>query len=216
MLRPGATKTFAVVSDDDSNLSAASFTSQLLALDPPTFQGFKFDGIVSSTSGDACIFGGCFFNCLACTNPCCNKAEFCSPLAAAEGTVYKQLIAQTSGVYGDLCSQDFNPVFQDMATAVVQSSKLSCEYDLPAPPNMQKFNPAEVNVQYSPGGGAPVSILNVPDAAGCGTKGGWYYDDAASPKKILMCPSTCATLQADAAGKVDVLFGCQTEIKPPE
>jgi hypothetical protein len=216
VLRPGATKTLAVVSDDDSAMSAADFTAQLLALDPPTFQGFKFDGIVSSTTPDACIFGGCFFNCVACTNPCCNKAEFCTPLSAAEGTVYKQLIMQTTGVYGDLCLQDFGPVFMDMATAVVQSAKLSCEYDIPPPPDMETFDPTKVNVQYTPGGGAPTPILNVPDVGGCGMTGGWYYDDPASPKKIMMCPSTCATLEADTKGQIDVLFGCQTEIKPPE
>lgn len=215
VLRPGATKTLAVVSDDNSDLSAAAFTQQLLALDPPTFQGFKFDGIVSSSSGTACIFT-CFFNCAACTDPCCNKAEFCTPLAADEGTVYKQLITQTSGVYGDLCTQNFGPVFQDMATAVVQSSQLSCQYDIPPAPNMQALDPAKVNVQYTPGGGSPTSILNVPDATGCGTQGGWYYDNPASPKQITICPSTCATLQADKNGKVDVLFGCQTVIKPPE
>src|SRR5262245_15744943 len=46
-LRPNATKTLAVVSDDNSDMSAAQFTASLLALDPPTFQGFKFDAIVS-------------------------------------------------------------------------------------------------------------------------------------------------------------------------
>jgi hypothetical protein len=215
-LRQGATKTFAVVSDDDSDLSAAAFTSALLALDPPTFQGFKFDGIVSSTPPDACIFGGCVFNCAACANPCCDKVLFCAPLSAAEGTVYKQLIAQTSGVFGDLCSQNFGPVFQDMATALVQSSQLSCEYDIPPPPGSQMLDPDAVNVQYTPSGGTPVPILNVPGPGQCAMKGGWYYDDPVNPKKILVCPTTCATLKADAGGKVDVLFGCQTVIKPPE
>lgn len=216
VLRPEATKTIAVVSDDESNLGAAAFTSQLLALDPPTFQGFKFDGIVSSTSPDACIFGGCFFNCLACTNPCCNKAQFCTPLSAEEGKIYKELIAQTGGVYGDLCLQDFAPVFADMATSVVKGSQLSCVYDIPPPPDMATFDPTKVNVNYTPGGGTSTPILNVPDSGACGTTGGWYYDNAAAPTKIIVCPTTCGTLKADANGKVDVLFGCQTEIKPPD
>jgi hypothetical protein len=216
VLRAEASKTLAVVSDDESNMSAAAFTQALLALDPPTFQGFKFDAIVSSMSPDACIFGGCFFNCLACTNPCCNKAAFCTPLSAEEGKIYKELINQTGGVYGDLCSQNFGPVFADMATAVVKSSQLSCVYDIPPPPDMETFDPTKVNVNYTPGGGAPTPILNVPDPSACGTTGGWYYDDPAQPTKIIACPTTCGTLKADANGKVDVLFGCQTEIKPPE
>src|SRR6185369_17345075 len=57
VLRPDASKTLAIVSDDNSDISATAFTTQLLALDPPTFNGFKFDGIVSSTSPDSCISG---------------------------------------------------------------------------------------------------------------------------------------------------------------
>ncbi|MBK8936785.1 MAG: VWA domain-containing protein [Polyangiaceae bacterium] len=214
-LRPEATKTLAVVSDDDSSLDAASFTSQLLALDP-TFQGFKFDAIVSSTGPDECIFGGCFFNCGACQNPCCDQSQFCQPFSAEEGTVYKQLVQQTTGVFGDLCSQDFGPVFQDMATAVVQASQLSCEYDIPPPPEGETLDPGLVNVRYTPGSGDPATtIYNVPGGAGdCGAAGGWYYDDLVAPTQIIVCPTTCATLQGDANGQVDVLFGCETDIVP--
>src|SRR5262245_17184359 len=57
-LRPNATKTFVVVSDDNSSMSASAFTNQLLTLDP-TFQGFKFDGIVSFQDPFiACISAG--------------------------------------------------------------------------------------------------------------------------------------------------------------
>lgn len=214
-LRPGATKTIAIVSDDDSDLSANAFSTQLVALDP-TFMGYKFDAIVSFTSPDSCIFGGCFFNCGTCTNPCCDKSMFCTPLSAAEGTVYKQLVMQTMGVSGDLCAQNFDPVFQDMATAVVQNAQLSCDYPIPPPPDGQTFDPTKVNVKYTPGGGGEVAILNVATPADCGMLGGWYYDNPAAPTTILMCPGTCDTLKADANGKIDVLFGCETEIKPPE
>ncbi len=154
-----------------------------------------------------CIFT-CFFNCIACTNPCCNKAELCTPLAAAEGTVYKQLINQTAGVYGDLCTQNFGPVFQDMATSVVQSSQISCEYDIPLSPDMQTLDPAKVNVQYTPGGGSPTSILNVPDANGCGTKGGWYYDNPASPTKHHHLPEHVH----HAAGGQERQGGCAVRV----
>jgi hypothetical protein len=61
------------------------------------------------------------------------------------------------------------------------------------------------------------AILAAPGGvAGCGQKGGWYYDDPANPTKIIMCPTTCAALQGDVGGKVEVIFGCETVIKPPE
>ena len=210
-LRANASKTFLVVSDDDSSMSAQTFTNALLALDPPTFQGFKFDAVVSATSPDSCIFGGCFFNCASCNNPCCDQATFCSPLSAAEGTVYKELVQQTGGVGGDLCAQDFGPVFQSMATAIVSNTPISCEYDIPAIPDGGMIDPTKVNVAYTPGGGMPQTIGNVPSAADCTPQnGGWYYDDPQSPTKVILCPSTCTAVQSSPNGKVEVLFGCAT------
>lgn len=210
-LRPGALKNFLVVSDDNSATSAASFTSQLLALDPPTFDGFFFHGIVSSNDGSGC-FG---FSCPA-ANPCCvvEGGFACVALSADEGTVYKELIQQTMGVYGDLCLQDFDPVFQQLATGVISSSKLSCEYPIPAPPDGQMVDPGLVNVTFTDPSGT-IKIYNVPGGlADCGAQGGWYYDDPATPTKVVMCPSTCTALQSVAEGTVDVVFGCSTEVVP--
>jgi hypothetical protein len=214
-LRPGATKTFAVVSDDDSSLSAAAFTTALLDLDP-SFAGFKFDAIVASESPAVC--DECFFECGTCVHACCDKAFFCMEIPAAEGKVYAELVAQTGGVMGDLCVQDFDPVFEDMADAVVTGSTLTCAFAIPAPPDGEQLDPAKVNFAYTKGGGGEAEVLpQVPGgAAGCGQADGWYYDDPASPTQILVCPATCATLSADATGKVDVLFGCTTEVLPPE
>lgn len=211
-LRPGASKTFLVVTDDDSQISAGDFTNQLLALDPPTFQGFKFDGIIATSNPLAC-FG---FQCPV-GNPCCyNPIPFvCDSYAAEEGTVYKDLIAQTMGVQGDLCLQDFGPVFQDIATAVVQSSTIACDFAIPPPPMGEALDFAKVNLNYAPGGQNPAPVLNVPGGqADCTAAGGWYYDDPASPTRIFLCPATCAAVQADTAAKIDVLFGCDTEIVP--
>lgn len=123
---------------------------------------------------------------------------------------------QTGGVAGDLCLQDFQPVFDDMATAVVQGASISCEYEIPPPPEGQTLDPGLVNVQHTPGGSStPNPILNVPGGlADCGPDGGWYYDDPQSPTTILMCPATCTALQGDPGAKVDVVFGCETEAVP--
>ncbi len=214
-LRPNATKTFLVVSDDNSDMSAADFTSQLLALDPPTFQGFLFHGIVANSDVLDCFGFTCPNNP---PNPCCYQpGPFgCDSYGAAEGTVYKQLTMQTMGISGDLCIQEFGPIFQDMAEGVVTASQLSCEYDIPEPPMGEVFNSTQVNVIYTPGGqmqGQPVYY--VPGGAqDCGPQGGWYYDDPANPTKIIVCPATCDVLQADVMGAVDVEFGCDTEVVP--
>lgn len=211
-LRPGATKTIFIVTDDNSDLSAGAFSSTLLQLDPPTFQGFKFDAICAQSDPLAC-FG---FSCPAGNSCCYSPVGFgCDSYAAAEGTVYAQLTAQTGGILADLCAQDFDPIFQNMAEGVVTSSQLSCTYDIPPPPEGETLNPDQVNVTFTPGGGSEMPIYNVPGGLGaCGANGGWYYDDPQNPTQILICPSTCTTLQNDVNGTVDVVFGCDTEVVP--
>lgn len=213
-LRPNATKTIAIVTDDDSDMSAGEFTNQLLALDPPTFQGFKFDAIYAYEDPDTCTFA-CFAQGCANCGKCCPS---CVPLSAAEGTVYTDLVAQTGGVKGDLCDQDFDPVFQGMATAVVSQSSISCQYDIPMVPDGGTIDPAKVNVSYTPGGGSAQTIGYVPGGAADCTQqvGGWYYDDPASPTQIILCPSTCTSVQGDPGAKMDVVFGCDTIVAVPD
>ena len=123
---------------------------------------------------------------------------------------------QTGGVSGDLCDQNFAPVFQDMATAVVQGAQIACVYDIPDPMGDPiDFN--QVNVEYVPGQSQPGNpIYYVPGGvADCGPMGGWYYDDPANPSQILLCDDTCNAVQGNPDGKINVKFGCETLIGPP-
>lgn len=214
VLRPNATKTFLVVSDDNSDLGAGDFSSQLLALDPPTFQGFKFTAITAYSDPLAC-FG---FSCPQ-GNPCCySEGGFgCFSYADAEGTVYHDLVSQTGGVGGDLCLQEFQPIFDELAEGVIIASQLSCEFDIPPPAEGETLDPGLVNLRYVPSEGAePIDVYKVENAAACGPDGGWYYDDDANPTKIIVCPTTCEALQSTQNGSVEVVFGCETEIGPPQ
>jgi hypothetical protein len=212
-LRPNAGRTLAIITDDDSSLSAQDFTNQLVALDP-SFQGFKFHGIIAPVNPD-------FFKCTFCAPPncsqcdkCCGSQGFaCTPLPAKEGKVYKQLIAQTGGKQGDLCIQEFKPVFKEMATAVAMSAKVPCSYAIPTPPGNQTIDFNKVNVDYKSDPNAkPKEILFVANGpAGCGANGGWYYDDPMKPTKILLCDATCKEVQSTKTGKVSVKFGCATK-----
>ncbi len=184
-LRTGAAKHIIIVTDDNSSLSASSFQTQLLALDPPTFTGYKFHGIF------------CFTDCSS---------------AAEVGSVYKTLVQQTGGVSGDLCKQDFKPVFDQLATAVVAGSKVACDLAMPEPPEGKKVNLDQVSVQVVPSPGAPAQkIPHVNDAAQCGS-GGWYYDSATAPTKIILCPTTCTWAQGLTQAKVTVGLGCLASI----
>lgn len=195
-LRPNATKHFVFVTDDNSAWSAAMFTSSVLALPPAgMFGGFKVHAIYAyGTTGG-----------LGCTGP--------FGTGAAEGTVYTELVAQTGGARGIICTGDWTQVFNDITQAVVSGTQLACDLAIPPPPNGHTLDPGLVNVRYLAGGVAPGTTLpRVNTAADCGASGGWYYDDNAAPTKILLCPTSCTNVQNDAAANVNVEFGCQTVI----
>jgi hypothetical protein len=101
-----------------------------------------------------------------------------------------------------------------VSTPVVVSTPLPCTWGVPTPPAGQTFDPAKVNVQFTPPGGAPVRFGHVSSAAACdqATGDAWYYDDEANPTQVLACPSACnGTLHNSAGAQVELLFGCATE-----
>jgi hypothetical protein len=99
----------------------------------------------------------------------------------------------------------------------IRGAALACEFDIPAP-TMGTLDFGRVNVSYSSGGAAE-EILQAPSATRCDpTSGGWYYDadpDAgATPRRVIACPATCRRFQMNPAGRVELRFGCQTNVIP--
>lgn len=197
VLRPGAQKHIVVVTDDESDLSAARARAGILGLAPPLFEGFIVHGIFAFSEGDN---------------------DQCEDLASEEGKQYEQLVAETGGVSGDLCLQDFKPVFDRLAQAVVGSSRLACEWAIPAPATGEAVDPRMTNVRYLPSGSGGVSIARVSSAAGCNAAPegwAWYYDDETRPTKVLTCPAACSTIQKDRNARIDIEFGCPS-LRVPE
>jgi hypothetical protein len=207
-LRPEATKAIVVVTDDDAIVPqdedwlgglfgapmpapamtpaerSAGFLQALRALDPSMFTAFKFDAIFPFTQ--------------------CEDA-------AAVGQVYRELVTQTGGLGGDLCLQDFQPVFDELARGIVTGSQLACEWAIPAPGTGATFESNKVNVQVATTASlAPETVFYVDSAGQCTPQGGWYYDNAVNPSRIFVCPSVCDTVKADTNAKIDILFGCAT------
>lgn len=194
-LRPDAAKHFVFVTDDNSNMSAANFTTGINNLMPAgMFTGFKVHGIYAYGSGN----NGC-------------TGTFGS--GAADGTVYTTLITQTMGARGVICTGDWTQVFMDIQQAVVSGAQVSCDLTIPAPPMGETLDPTKVNVKYQMGGVAPgMTLPQVPLASDCTATGGWYYDDNTMPTTITFCPATCTSVQGDPAANVKVEFGCSTQI----
>jgi hypothetical protein len=95
----------------------------------------------------------------------------------------------------------------------IREEALGCQFEIPPPPNGKELDPEEVNFSYTPEGmGAPKLLLHADDILACKDKPGWYYDNPFTPTKIILCPASCATVQADLKAEVNVLFGCKTQI----
>ena len=201
-LRPQAVKIFVVVTDTDAlepdHNSAAAFTQSVAQLEPGMFDTWKLSGVVAH-------------------EPCPPVlVDVILNFASLKGQVYIDLAAQTGGITGDYCTQDFEPVFDDIAAGVVASSQLDCSWNIPEPPAGETFDSTKVNVIVT-SDGAEQQFGNVLAPADCsGVKQGWHYDDPAQPSAIEACPQTCDFIRGLSNARLDILLGCDTVIAGPD
>ncbi len=116
---------------------------------------------------------------------------------------------------GTMTALDATIDVKQLATSLagIRTAGLGCDYAIPTPPNNPALDPDEVNFSYTPKGtGTPVTLLRSMDLAGCNGYPGWYYDSNTAPTKIVLCPASCATVQADTKAVVDALFGCKSQL----
>jgi hypothetical protein len=139
-----------------------------------------------------------------------------TPSDAPSGTAAVNQIASSGGTKQafviDTSSQDVETQFA-MALSAIRGASLPCQYEVPVPEGGIP-NYGQVNVEYTSSAGVSSGLPYVETAAKCGAGGGWYYDtdpaQGGTPSAILVCPTTCSTLQGDTTGRVDVVVGCQT------
>jgi uncharacterized protein YegL len=97
--------------------------------------------------------------------------------------------------------------------AEIRGKALGCEFELPPPPDGSMLDEDKVNFSYTPkGSGMPKLLLRADDLADCNGMPGWYYDYNPAPTKIILCPASCTTVQADSKAKVEALFGCKSQL----
>lgn len=184
MMRHHSGKHVIVISDDDSFLGAEDFDAQFLALDP-VHAGYAFHGIVAT--------------------------ELC-PEAGAIGSEYIALAELTGGVIGDLCQQQFQPLFDQLSTAVLEGSGLACTWPMPAAPAGKTIDPDSVEVRLAIDG-VQVDPFHFQTAAGCSPGvHGWYYDDNAAPTELVACPATCEVLSTGVAADLEIDVGCASNV----
>lgn len=195
LLRPTAQKHIVVISDDAPGMPRASFDQMLKRVDPQ-FEGYRHHAIYAFTfPGEAPLCNGS-------GDPCCGMAD-------GDGSDYGRLCDDTQGIKGNLCLQDFERVWDELATNVTDSTELACDWEIPPPPAGQTLDPQRVNVHYSGEGLAPQLIGWVQDSDACAANGGWFYDDNQLPTRVYACPQTCSTIRQYSRARVDITFGCK-------
>jgi Mg-chelatase subunit ChlD len=99
------------------------------------------------------------------------------------------------------------------ALNAIRGTVLGCTYQIPVP-SSGSANFSEVNITYTPGGGGSAEVIpQVSSMANCPSSGNaWYYDNPSAPTEIILCSSTCGTIEADTTGSVGITLGCSTVI----
>jgi hypothetical protein len=120
-------------------------------------------------------------------------------IAAAGGTTSAFLVDTNANV---------NQQFLAAMNAIRNSA--SCTYQIPLPMS-GTVDYTQVNVVFTPNGGQQLTIPNVANKLACPASGdGWYYDNPANPTAIILCETTCGSVQA--SGVVQITLGCDTVI----
>ena len=205
-LRPEAAKVFLWITDDESNTHTADeFRTALAALDPPGMFDNQIHNAIVGFYGDTPETWGTA------------SAGACGSLARV-GTTYLRLtnclddsnmpIADCrSGTQARVCETDWTTLLEEIAMGVVAGVPVVCDFAIPEPPMGMTLDFEEIGVVYVVGDMSETALTRVAEMSAC-VGGGWYFDDAAAPTQIILCPDTCRTVQADPDARIDIRLGC--------
>ena len=110
-------------------------------------------------------------------------------------------------------SQDAATQLSTALAAIRGKAAVDCTYTIPAPPAGQSLDPSKVNVAYTDSAGKVTNLVQDASGVTCDKGTGWQY--SADGKQINLCGSACTTVKGDPGGKIEVLFGCTTQVGNP-
>jgi hypothetical protein len=91
------------------------------------------------------------------------------------------------------------------ALGAIRGNLVECDFDIPTPADGRPIDFNKVAVEFTPSNGPTVKL---PYDATCAGSGGFKFDNAAAPKKVVLCKNSCDAAQADGGGKINVAFTC--------
>jgi hypothetical protein len=93
-------------------------------------------------------------------------------------------------------------------------ASIPCELQIPPAPSGTTINYLEINVSHCNSAGSNSNFVYVETPDRCDTdRDGWYYDDPADPRQILLCERACNRV-TDPGGSLVVTTGCDTVMGP--
>jgi hypothetical protein len=99
------------------------------------------------------------------------------------------------------------------ALAAIRGQSLPCEFTIPASTGTIDFGKVNVTLEAA---GMEQTVPYVESASRCDPmRGGWYYDvppATGKPTRILVCPASCTRFKATANARVNLVFGCATQV----
>ena len=131
------------------------------------------------------------------------------PIAGSGGSL-QQVAVLSGGWRFPLSEVDSFPIlFQEIASDVVESTPIACEFPIPTPEEGE-IDPDTIEIDYYPNGEPPpVPFFQVVDLAACAPGAFYIANDT-----VVLCPEACALVQGDAAAQLDVRYGCDTGFDP--
>lgn len=202
-LRPDSVKTIVGMTDGQSasndTTQADAFDAAMLGLPNAPF----------GTAGDRqYVFH--LFTSMPVNNPPATPWGPADPLQG-EGHSIQQVAVVTGGLrFPFTQTADFGTVFNTIATGVVESTPVACEFTIPVPDDGGMIDPDTIEVDYTPGGaGMPQTFHQVVGPAECAADAFYISGDT-----VFLCPQACELVQADATAQIDVRYGCDVGFDP--
>jgi hypothetical protein len=125
-------------------------------------------------------------------------------------------IARSGGTTKAFLTDSSSDVTVEFADALgsIRAAAAACTFDIPDRTDLGLVNPDLINVRYTESGSSQATVVPKTlggSLGGCGSAGGWHYDNPAAPTRIELCDSTCRTVEA---ANVEVQFGCESVVAP--
>jgi hypothetical protein len=95
---------------------------------------------------------------------------------------------------------------------MIRGATVSCQVTIPDAPVGQTFDKQKVSVKYRSGN----TTVDLTYDAACTKQQSWRYDDAKSPRELVLCPNSCAALQLAEKPTLNVDFECEQVIIVPD